>query len=97
MNSTSSSYWQEQQLMDAMVRGLKHKAKLDGSSDGDSDGSVSPAGSSGSASSASDDRVRNWLDVRAPALHHTHRTIAESTFSPPCPNLLVQLGLRLRP
>jgi hypothetical protein len=79
MNSTSSSYWQEQQLMDAMVRGLKHKAKLDGSSESDSDGTVSPTSSSGGASSeASDDRVRNWLDVRTPSLHRTLRASART-------------------
>eukprot|EP01043_Picozoa_sp_COSAG02_P028839 COSAG02_NODE_1767_length_11002_cov_41.487205_5_plen_82_part_00 len=75
MNSTSSSYWQEQQLMDAMVRGLKHKAKLDGSSESDSDGSVSPTGSSGCSGGAtsSNDRVRNWLDVRIASLRRTQR------------------------
>ena len=75
MNSTSSSYWQEQQLMDALVRGIQHKAKLGGSSTSDSDGSVSPTSSSGDSGvpSCSDDKVRNWLDVRIPSLHRTQR------------------------
>ena len=27
MNSTTSTYWQEQQLMAAMIKGVRHKAK----------------------------------------------------------------------
>ena len=65
MNSTSSSYWQEQQLMDAMVAGLKkNRGKLQSSTDSENDGSATSA----TSSEASDDRVRNWLDVRAAGL-----------------------------
>lgn len=76
MNSTDSSYWQEQQLMDAMVRGLKHKAKVGGSTGSESDGSVSPT-SSYAGSEDSDDRVRDWLDVRLISPHpSTHLAVA---------------------
>jgi hypothetical protein len=65
MNSTSSSYWQEQQLMDAMVAGLKkNRGKLQSSTDSENGGSAMSA----TSSEGSDDRVRNWLDVRAAAL-----------------------------
>ena len=65
MNSTSSSYWQEQQLMDAMVAGLKkNRGKLQSSTDSENDGSATSA----TSSEGSDDRVRNWLDVRAAGL-----------------------------
>jgi hypothetical protein len=52
--------------MDAMIKGVRHKAKTMGSStDSELDGSISPTFSA-SSSSDTDERVRSWLDVRPP-------------------------------
>ena len=67
MNSPSSTYWQEQQLMDAMIKGVRHKAKtMTSSMDGELGGSLSPTARAGSVSSdaSHNDRVRSWLEVR---------------------------------
>eukprot|EP01046_Picozoa_sp_COSAG06_P038868 COSAG06_NODE_4529_length_4153_cov_1.937193_4_plen_108_part_00 len=52
--------------MDAMIKGVRHKAKTMGrSTDSELDGSISPTFSA-SSSSDTDERVRSWLDVRPP-------------------------------
>jgi len=79
MNSTTSTYWQEQQLMDAMIKGVRHKAKtMTSSCDGSLDGSLSPTARVGAVSpdAASDDRVRSWLQVRyASSPSHPRRSL----------------------
>lgn len=60
--------------MDAMVRGIQLKKKGQGTSTDGSDGATSPT-CSDAGSADSDDRVRSWLDVRAPLARHARHAL----------------------